>query len=131
MLYLKRPIASHNLHVEPGKMPIKSENTIHEPDDQDGEACRQLITNPRYRQYRLQNDGPYFFRSLIWGVYQNRQYTDFVIRVKDSQKEFHVHRAVICPQSQIFEAACRGTFVVRFSPFSFISLAMIPRRKVG
>lgn len=112
-------------------MPIKSENTIQEHDDDDGEASRQLITNPRYRQYRLQNNGPYFFRSLIWGVYQNRQYTDFVIRIKDSQKEFHVHRAVICPQSQIFEAACRGTFVVRFSPFCFIFSVIITRRKIG
>lgn len=72
---------------------------------------------PRPRQHRhtntsLSNDGPYFFRSLIWGLYKNSQYTDFTIRIKGSAREFHVHRAVICPQSEIFEAACRGSFIV-------------------
>ncbi|EED21912.1 hypothetical protein TSTA_091530 [Talaromyces stipitatus ATCC 10500] len=65
----------------------------------------------RSRHHRISNDSPYFFRSLIWGIYKNRQYTDFVIRVKGSVTEFHVHRAVICPQSGIFEAACRGSFI--------------------
>lgn len=57
--------------------------------------------------------GLYFFRSLIWDLYLSGQYSDFTIRVKGSAREFRVHRAVLCPQSKIFEAACRGDFIVR------------------
>lgn len=93
---------------------MSTENTSHghhlRPDQQES-------LYPRLRQHRhtntyLSKDGPYFFRSLIWGLYKNSQYTDFTIRIKGSVREFHVHRAVICPQSEIFEAACRGSFIV-------------------
>lgn len=60
------------------------------------------------------NDGSHFFRALVWDMYKTGLYSDFTIRVQGSVREFHVHRAVICPQSRIFEAACRGEFVVSF-----------------
>lgn len=64
------------------------------------------------------NDGSHFFRALVWDMYKTGRYSDFTIRVNGSAREFHVHRAVICPQSRIFEAACRGEFVVSFTFFS-------------
>ncbi|OKL60932.1 hypothetical protein UA08_03624 [Talaromyces atroroseus] len=71
---------------------------------------RNSIYQSRHR-LALSNEGPYFFRSLVWGIYRSGEYSDFTIRVKGSVREFHVHRAVICPQSEIFEAACRGRFI--------------------
>jgi hypothetical protein len=65
------------------------------------------------------NDGSHFFRALVWDMYKTGRYSDFTIKVQGSVREFHVHRAVICPQSSIFEAACRGEFVVSFFKCSF------------
>ncbi|KAH8696049.1 hypothetical protein BGW36DRAFT_342510 [Talaromyces proteolyticus] len=67
----------------------------------------------RCRDYLLPtvNDGSHFFRSMIWDMYKTGKYSDFTIKVKGFEREFHVHRAVICPQSTIFEAACRGKFI--------------------
>ncbi|KAL1964973.1 hypothetical protein VTN77DRAFT_6173 [Rasamsonia byssochlamydoides] len=63
--------------------------------------------------------GLYFFRSLVWDLFESGQYSDLTIRVKGSAaasaatapREFRVHRAVVCPQSKIFETACRGEFM--------------------
>lgn len=57
-----------------------------------------------------------FFRALVWDLLESGKYSDLTIRVvnkgSSSPREFRVHRAVVCPQSKIFEAACRGEFVV-------------------
>lgn len=41
-------------------------------------------------------------------------YSDLTITC--GEKEFKVHRAVICPRSNYFDAACKGEFKVRSSP---------------
>jgi hypothetical protein len=42
------------------------------------------------------------------GLYISGEYSDLVISCRG--KEYHVHRAVVCTQSDFFSAACRGAF---------------------
>jgi hypothetical protein len=77
-----------------------------------GKSCNNSDRDLGHRLAMAQG-GLYFFRSLIWDLYLSGQYSDFTIRLKGSAREFRVHRAVLCPQSKIFEAACRGDFIVR------------------
>lgn len=53
-----------------------------------------------------------FFADMAWELYKSGEYADLTIKIKDSAKEFRVHRAVVCKQSKFFEAACRGDFAV-------------------
>lgn len=44
----------------------------------------------------------------LTSVYDSSKYSDLVIRCGD--REFKVHRAVVCPRSTFFAAACDGYF---------------------
>lgn len=70
----------------------------------------------RGHRLAVAHGGLYFFRSLVWDLLESGKYSDFTIRVikkgSSTPREFCVHRAIVCPQSKIFEAACRGEFVV-------------------
>ncbi|CRG90548.1 BTB/POZ domain protein [Talaromyces islandicus] len=97
----------------PGPKPRTLENTS-PPTTATATATTPTPTY-RYRDSQITvpvvNDGSNFFRSLVLDMYKTGKYSDFTIKVDGSAREFHVHRAVICPQSRIFEAACRGEFV--------------------
>jgi len=41
-------------------------------------------------------------------VYDSSKYSDLTIRCRD--RDFKVHRAVVCPRSTFFAAACDGCF---------------------
>lgn len=48
---------------------------------------------------------------LCYRLKISADYSDLTITC--GEKEFKVHRAVICPRSDYFDAACKGEFKVR------------------
>lgn len=61
--------------------------------------------------------------SLMAGlnnVFNSSDYSDLTICCKE--REWKVHRAIICPQSKFFAVACNGDFKVNSTPAIFISL---------
>ncbi|KAH7625221.1 hypothetical protein SMAC4_12941 [Sordaria macrospora] len=46
--------------------------------------------------------------SSLKGLYSSGEYSDLVISC--GGREYHVHRAIVCTQSEFFSAACRGSF---------------------
>ncbi|KAK3946661.1 hypothetical protein QBC32DRAFT_357015 [Pseudoneurospora amorphoporcata] len=46
--------------------------------------------------------------SSLKGLYFSGEYSDLVISC--GGREYHVHRAIVCMQSEFFSAACRGSF---------------------
>jgi BTB/POZ domain len=62
-----------------------------------------------------------------WSILQSGKYSDLTIGSGD--REFHVHKAVICPQSPFFMAACDGEFKVDIGPR--VSYPMADTRTLG
>ena len=46
----------------------------------------------------------------LQNLWSSSQYSDLIIR--SGSEEFKVHRAIICPRSKFFAAACNGPFQV-------------------
>jgi hypothetical protein len=46
-------------------------------------------------------------------ILESGKYSDLTISCGD--RVFNVHRAVVCPRSSFFAAACDGKFLVRFN----------------
>ncbi|KAK3290210.1 uncharacterized protein B0H64DRAFT_349875 [Chaetomium fimeti] len=47
-------------------------------------------------------------KSLVKGLYSSREYSDLVISCRG--KEHHVHKAIVCMQSEFLAVACRAGF---------------------
>jgi hypothetical protein len=43
-------------------------------------------------------------------ILESAKYSDLTLSCSD--REFHVHRAIVCPRSPFFAAACDGKFLV-------------------
>ena len=48
--------------------------------------------------------------SSLSGIFKSSEYSDMTIRC--GSEEFKVHRAIVCPRSTFFSAACNGGFQV-------------------
>lgn len=46
----------------------------------------------------------------LQNLWSSSQYSDVIVRT--GSEEFKVHRAIICPRSKFFAAACNGPFQV-------------------
>lgn len=51
-----------------------------------------------------------FFHGLLGKLLNDGIYSDFTIRC--GGREWHVHKAIVCPQSETFDAAVNGRFKV-------------------
>lgn len=49
-------------------------------------------------------------------LYSSEEYSDLLISCRGN--EYHVHKAIVCTQSDFFAAACRGSFKVSDSPWT-------------
>ncbi|KAK3338099.1 hypothetical protein B0H65DRAFT_477731 [Neurospora tetraspora] len=54
--------------------------------------------------------------SSLKGLYSSGEYSDLVISC--GGRKYHVHRAIVCTQSEFFSAACRGSFKASDSPYT-------------
>ena len=48
--------------------------------------------------------------TSLQNLLSSSQYSDMIIR--SGSEEFKVHRAIVCPRSKFFAAACNGLFQV-------------------
>ncbi|KAL1845947.1 hypothetical protein VTK73DRAFT_389 [Phialemonium thermophilum] len=48
--------------------------------------------------------------TVLCSLYEDKTYSDLTIT--NGGQEYHVHRAIVCPRSSFFRAACNGSFKV-------------------
>ena len=64
----------------------------------------------------MAEDQPNGLMAGLQNLFNSSDYSDLTIRCEE--REWKVHRAIICPQSKFFAVACNGDFKVNSAPES-------------
>jgi len=92
--------------------------TVKKPPTRQAHAKTQGVNHPIFH-HGSNNDKMALYQALR-SLYGSEKYSDLTVVCGTDQnaRTFKLHRAVVCPQSDFFDKACSGGFLVCLSPHS-------------
>jgi hypothetical protein len=83
---------------------------LDQPQARDSQTSKSRVVSspPVINNMNAENEAMKELKSSLERLYRTREYSDLVVSCKG--KEYHVHKAVLCPRSDFFAAACREGF---------------------